>query len=375
VSRPQRFLIVSWDGGGNTPPAYNLGTRLQRRGHHVRMLGWESMAERAAAASIEFSVYPSVPPWPPELSYDDGWDRIQEPLHGTATRDDIIAEVRAFAPDVLVLDCMMRAGFTAARELGLPTAVLNHVLYSAFAAEWGDMVMGITVSDVYAAMDRVLVVIPPGFDAPVPIPANTAYVGPITHPEAGHRVDGLSRADQRMLTGPGNPWVLLSLSSTLQGQMAALPAMLAAMESVSARVLLTLGGVIPVNAVVTPHNVVVREFVPHDIVLPHMSAVVCHGGLSTITTTLAAGVPLVCIPQGRDQHMNAARVEACGAGRMVAPDAAPADLAAAIVAVLDDNQARAVARGFAATIESLGSGAQATLDVERLAQLPVHGGQ
>ena len=47
-----RFLIASWDGGGNTPPAFNLGSRLVRRGHHVRMLGWEPMAARASAAGL-----------------------------------------------------------------------------------------------------------------------------------------------------------------------------------------------------------------------------------------------------------------------------------------------------------------------------------
>ena len=71
-------------------------------------------------------------------------------------------------------------------------------------------------------------------------------------------------AELALLTEPGEPWVLLSLSSTLQGQVAALPAMLAAMESVSARVLLTLGDIIPLDAVVAPDNVVVRAFVPHE---------------------------------------------------------------------------------------------------------------
>ena len=51
--------------------------------------------------------------------------------------------------------------------------------------------------------------------------------------------------------------------------------------------------------------------------LPHMAAVVSHGGLSTITAALTAGVPLVCIPQGRDQYHNAARVAATGVGRTV----------------------------------------------------------
>ena len=48
VNPPGRFLIVTWDGGGNTPPALNLAERRSASGHHVRILGWESMAARAA---------------------------------------------------------------------------------------------------------------------------------------------------------------------------------------------------------------------------------------------------------------------------------------------------------------------------------------
>jgi hypothetical protein len=62
VTGPGRFLIVAWDGGGNAPPALNLGARLVQQGHCVRLLGWESMAVRAVAAGIELATYPSVPP-------------------------------------------------------------------------------------------------------------------------------------------------------------------------------------------------------------------------------------------------------------------------------------------------------------------------
>ena len=93
MSVQRRFLIASWDGGGNTPPAYNLGIRLRRRGHQVRMLGWESMAAGAADADLEFVPYPSMEPWPSDLSLDDGWNRAQELLDGTQTRDDMYSLV------------------------------------------------------------------------------------------------------------------------------------------------------------------------------------------------------------------------------------------------------------------------------------------
>jgi MGT family glycosyltransferase len=144
--------------------------------------------------------------------------------------------------------------------------------------------------------------------------------------------------------------------------------MLDAVEGLPVRVLLTLGGVLPADAVDAPSNVTVCEFVPHDVVLPHMAAVICHGGLSTITAALAAGVPLVCIPQGRDQHINAARVVASGVGEVVAPDASAAEIARAVRAVVENWSMREAARRLADEVAALGGGEQATNEVEQLAE-------
>ena len=322
---PARFLIATWDGGGNTIPAFNLGSRLARRGHRVRMLGWSSMAGHAAAAGLEFTPYRSVPPWPQDLTQDDGWERLVPLLHGPATRDEIRAEAAAFAPGVLIIDCMLGAGFDAARQLELPTAVLVHVLYTPFASAWGDQVMGTSVAGLLAQADRVLALVPPGFDEPGPLPANTSYTGPVSRPLPRRSPGQPGGPDARLLTSPGDPWVLLSLSTTRQGQARALPRMLAATASLPVRVLLTLGGAVPADAIDCPSNVTVCDFMPHELVLPHMAAVISHGGLSTIMASLTAGIPILCIPQGRDQPLNAARVAACGVGRVAPADRPRAD--------------------------------------------------
>jgi UDP:flavonoid glycosyltransferase YjiC (YdhE family) len=323
VNGPGRFLIVSWDGGGNAPPALNLGARLVRQGHQVRLLGWESMALRAAAAGVAFATYPSVPPWPPALAFEDALEeRLQPALTGTRTRDDILAEANGFA-----------ARAEKAR----------------FLAEAG----------------AVLALVTPGFDLPCPVPANTRYVGPITDPNPSPPLDP---HDVGLLAGPGDPWVLLSLSTTLQGQAAALPPMLDAVAALPVRVLLTLGGALPASAVDPPPNVTVRGFVPHDLVLPHMSAVISHGGLSTITAALTAGVPLVCIPQGRDQFDNAERVAAAGVGRAVATGAPAAAIASALKEVLADPAALREARRLAGVIAELGGGDAAARQVVGLAR-------
>ena len=224
MSGSGRFLIATWDGGGNTPPALNLGARLVHQGHRVRLLGWESMATRAAAAGVEFASYPSVAPWPPGLSLDDEWEQRARPaLHGTGTRDDIVAAGADFAPDVVVLDCMLGAGFSVAATLGLPTAVLVHVMYAPFRYEWGEYMLAVTdVAPVLDGVGAVLALTPPGFEAPCALPANTTYVGPIM----AQFPPPLDRRNAETLAADGDPWVLLSLSSTLQGQAAALPEML-----------------------------------------------------------------------------------------------------------------------------------------------------
>jgi MGT family glycosyltransferase len=173
-----------------------------------------------------------------------------------------------------------------------------------------------------------------------------------------------------MIESRGDPWVLLSLGSTLQGQAEVLPGILAALEPLSVRVLLTLGGVLPVDAVDAPPNVTVRTYVPHDMVLSHMAAVITHGGLSTITAALESGLPMVCIPLGRDQPLNAARVEASGVGRVVEPGAPANELASAVHALLRDGGFRAAARRHAAEIAALGHGEQPADQVERLGLAP-----
>jgi UDP:flavonoid glycosyltransferase YjiC (YdhE family) len=365
MTGPARFLVVSWDGGGNTPSAFNLGARLAGRGHRVRLLGWESMTSRAAAAGVEFATYPSVPPWPAELALDDVWEeRVLPILRGPDTRDDILAAADEFVPDVVVVDCMLGAGLEAAHLLGQPTAVLVHLQYCLFRYEYGDRATLAHRAGLLDAADAVLALVPPGFERPCPLPANTTYVGPINDPTSAASLDA---ADAEMLAEPGDPWVLLSLSNTVQGQSAALPRMLDALGTLPVRVLLTLGGVLPVTDVRAPPNVSVRGFVRHELLLPHMAAVVSHGGLSTITAALTAGVPILCIPQGRDQPDNADRVVASGVGRAVAADAPATEIATVLGALLGDPAVRREARRFADVIAGLGGGGAATDAVVRLA--------
>ena len=77
---------------------------------------------------------------------------------------------------------------------------------------------------------------------------------------------------------------------------------------------------------------------------------VTHAGHGTVIKALAAGVPLVCLPQGRDQKDNAARVQRLGAGIRLGKRATSAAIASAVRQVLDNNQYRNAAAAFAAQL-------------------------
>ena len=84
------------------------------------MMGWDAMAARAAEAGLEFTTYPSVPPWPADLRHEDGWERIELALFGAATEQDILAEAEDLRRGLVVIDCMLTAGYAAAQRLRRP---------------------------------------------------------------------------------------------------------------------------------------------------------------------------------------------------------------------------------------------------------------
>lgn len=63
-----------------------------------------------------------------------------------------------------------------------------------------------------------------------------------------------------------------------------------------------------------PDNFIVQRNVPQLELLPHLDAVVCHGGHNTVCETLTNGLPMVVVPIAYDQSHVAGRVVRVGAG-------------------------------------------------------------
>jgi MGT family glycosyltransferase len=102
-----------------------------------------------------------------------------------------------------------------------------------------------------------------------------------------------------------------------------------------------------------PPHILFAEHVPQLALLPHMSAVVCHGGHNTVCEAFAHGVPLVVTPMRDDQPIIARQVADAGAGiRLHFARLRAAEMRDAVRAVLGDpayrNAACRVRDSFAA---------------------------
>lgn len=189
------------------------------------------------------------------------------------------------------------------------------------------------VADLFEPLDylqRVLVLSSVSFDFPARLPPNVRYVGPqLVDP------DWAAGDDDWRPDGPG-PLVLVAMSSIYQRQAVLLGTVAIALGSLPVRAVITTGRAVRPDMVPAPGNVRVLRAAPHHDVLREASVVVTHAGHGTVLKSLSAGVPLVCIPMGRDQHANTTRVLRLGAGVRVGQRSAASGVAAAIRHVLDE---------------------------------------
>jgi UDP:flavonoid glycosyltransferase YjiC (YdhE family) len=89
--------------------------------------------------------------------------------------------------------------------------------------------------------------------------------------------------------------------------------------------------------------------------------------MGTVTRALAAGVPLVCMPMGRDQPDVAARVVYAGAGLRLRPSAKPDAIRAAVEQVIREASFRTAAARLGASITADAAAERGLTELEALA--------
>src|SRR5438045_3661981 len=109
-------------------------------------------------------------------------------------------------------------------------------------------------------------------------------------------------------------WSLVSLSTSQQGQADLLQRCVDAVGKLPVNAIVTTGPAIDPASVTAGATIQLRRYVPHAQLLPSASLVITYAGAGTTMAALGHGVPLLCLPMGRDQFFNAERICALGAG-------------------------------------------------------------
>lgn len=377
---------------GNAPPQLAVTRRLVERGHEVRVLAHRAARERIEGTGAEFVEFRRSQPdfditrretdslrdWEARTRFGAGMRSLENALFafvGNVGRE--CADLLDSRPaDVMVFDWMLAGAAIAAERIGLPAVELVHTPYPLPVAgvpplftgsglrplggplgtardrllnriagrvfdtglpalnraraehglapldHWEDQLLGVRAICVMTAPEL-------DFSSRGELPANVHYVGPAFEPYPREWSSPWPATDT-------DPLVVVSFSTSYMDQSALAQRVLDALAGLPVRVLLTAGPALEQGRLRLPANTRAVDFVPHRTVFPHAALVVSHAGWQTVNAALADGVPLFCIPDGRDQPDNAARVVLAGAGVRVGKRASPRKLRRAIAAALED---------------------------------------
>jgi UDP:flavonoid glycosyltransferase YjiC (YdhE family) len=334
------ILFVTWDGGGNLPPALGVAAELAARGHDVRMLGHRSQQEAISRAGLSFKAFPTA------RDFDARAVDARPPLLAIFGDRAMGADVLAEDAELYVIDCLLFGAMDAVRRAGRPYVVLGHLYDRYLQARFlpGPMGIGLRLKRLAPRRslldaEQYLVCSLPGLDPGHngSQPANVAYAGPVVAGEP-------SRAK--------HPTVLVSLSTNnFPGQRRVLENVLGAVADLPARVVVTTGPHV-YDGLHVPDNVELHGYVPHAELMPEVSMVVGHGGHGTTMAALAHDLPLLVLPMLSvlDQGMVGRSVQEAGAGRLLRKKSSPERLRPVIAELMSDGPHRAAAARLGAAI-------------------------
>jgi len=414
-----KILVAGWDSGGGVEAVQTVVGRAVARGHQVRVLGTEGLRSRFESAGATFLRYRYAPDndlSKPETDLVKDWQTRNPVSQWQRVRDrqlcgparefcrDVAEELQREAADVAVADTMIPAAMFGAEVSGVRAGIVMHGPYmiprpgipplgtgwmpgkgplgrlrdrSAAAVtlavfrSWMPALNRVRAEvglppvrdlpGLMARADRVLVCSSPSYDfGSGSVPANVCYVGPQLDDQASGASTG------PWAGAPGQPLVLVGLSSTVMRQEALLQRAADALGQAQVRGLVTTGPAVDPAVISAPPDVTVTRWVRHADVLPYCSAVITHGGHGTVMKALIAGVPLIVVPLGRDQPDNAGRVVYAGAGVRLRKNATVSALRVAISRVIEDPRYRAAAQHMAARLASERDDNRVVDELERL---------
>ena len=337
------IVVVTWDGGGNVPPAFAIAAELAARGHGIRVLGHRSQRESIEAAGFTPVAVRETRDFTVGGTHSDR--ELIATFGDRGTGRDLRAELDRHPADLVLVDALTIGALDAVRSSGVRYAVLEHF----FDGYYQGLLRG-----------------PLG----VVLRAKGLRPGRALRGAAVRLVTSLPELDDVRPGGPvcqvgpvvtwaprvvGEPTVLVSLSTFgYAGMRERLQDALDGCAGLDARVVVTTGPHVDPASLRVPAGVEVHRFVPHDELMPRASVVVGHGGHGTAMRALAHDAPVVVLPMDpRSDHLMVGRsLERAGAGRVVPSGGGPHGVAGAVGALLADGPHRATAARLGTLVRS-----------------------
>jgi UDP-N-acetylglucosamine:LPS N-acetylglucosamine transferase len=327
------------------------------------VLGHESLRDKVAEDGASFVglrnalQYDSTDEIPPDEELAHTLEKVFLAKEFAVDVSQVVDRVR---PDLLLVDAGLVYGMVAAHRSGIPTVAMWHTLYSLVTGgpfaelfngrlseinEFGAN-MGLAAFPSHRKLlesaSLMLVFSYRPFDPVKELDNHVLHVGPLRSP-----AHSASRWERRY---PDRPLVLVGLSTTYQDQTRLLQMLCDALATLQVEAVITTGPAISPSSLDAPRNAAVLEYVSHDAVLPVADLLVTHAGHGTVMAGIRHGVPMLCVPMGRDQPAVADRVAELGLGNSLEPDASEADIRNAIELSLADDDLKRSSSRFSKTI-------------------------
>jgi UDP:flavonoid glycosyltransferase YjiC (YdhE family) len=241
----------------------------------------------------------------------------------------------SWRPDVIVRDEVDFGAAVAAERLGIPHASI--VVLAAGGLIRPDLVAepldALRIEHALPADPRLemlyrhltLVPVPPTYRTPSdPLPETARHIRPSvldSTPMPAQPNVSTTQALDWLHERSRRPTVYFTLGTVFHQESGDLfSRVVAGLSELDANIIVTVGHEIdPVELGDQPANVRVDRFVRQEALLPHCDVVVSHAGSGSVIGALAFGVPLVLLPMGADQPLNADRCQALGVARVLDP--------------------------------------------------------
>jgi UDP:flavonoid glycosyltransferase YjiC (YdhE family) len=353
-----RVVVVATAGaGGDLPPLAGAALALRDRGHDVVFVGDSTVERSLRTLGVAAEVLPPEVDLGPRLvgAIRDAMAEAQGDLAAagplvqermTSWADEAavpVADALGRMQPEVVLTSLFGVEVLRAVSPTCPWVVVNSTFYVGpdpprpLEDDFGARAIPLIAryATLMDAADLVLHASDPVFDLGFDgLPPRHHYVGPLGIWEPPSDPPGY-------LDEPGDPWVLVTISSQLQDDLPLAEAALGSLADKPVRALVTLGPDHDPGEVVAPPNARVERTISHAAVLERARLLVSHAGHGSVMKALWHGRPMVLVPWGRDQPGVAARARALGVAEVVPREDATAEaLSAAVDRALGDEAMR-----------------------------------